>query len=165
MTELLAAIGGAVLFAIIMVFTMRRFMIRPYRMHASFETVCANVEKAIKSVPGWGHPLPDWDFHKAVSNTHYFKNLAKKRIFFVCKAEYANGIVDKFHHMGAMMPCAWAIYETRKGEVFLSKMNIALMSKMFFGNVIGKNMAKVACEEHQMMKELHRLIAKPQAAV
>ena len=30
---------------------------------------------------------------------------------------------------------------------------------MFFGNVIGKNMGKVAKEEHQMMDKLRRLVA------
>ena len=161
---LISAFGGAIVFAAIMVFVMRRYMIVAHRMNAPYETVCANIEKAIKTVPGWGHPLPDWDFHGAVSKTHYFDNLVKKRLFFVCKAEYANGIVNKFPHMGAMMPCAWAIYETRKGEVFLSKMNIGLMSKMFMGNVIGSNMGKVAKEEHLMLKELNRLIALSNAA-
>ena len=147
----------------LVMWAMRRYMIVAHRIHASYEVVCDNVEKAIKSVPGWGHPISDWDFHAAVSKTHYFDNLTKKRIFFVCKAEYANRIVDKFHHMGAMMPCAWAIYETKKGEVYLSKMNIGLMSKMFIGNVIGTNMGKVAREEHIMIAELHRLIKEQQA--
>lgn len=164
-TILISALGGAVLFGAIMVYVMRSYMIVAYRMHASYETVCANIEKAVKSVSGWGHPLVDWDFHGAVSKTHSFKTLSKKRIFFVCKAEYANGIVDKFPHMGAMMPCAWAIYETRKGEVFLSKMNIALMSKMFMGNIIGVNMGKVAKEEHLMLNELRRLIAHPKTVL
>ena len=165
MTIFLSILGGAVLMAILVVIAMRQKMIVAYHMDASFETVCDNIEKAIATVPGWGHPIPNWDFHGAVSKTHYFENLKKKRIFFICKAEYANGIVDKFHHMGAMMPCAWAIYETTKGGVYLSKMNIGLMSKLFFGNVIGSNMGKVAKEEHQIMNELRRLIAEQPATV
>jgi uncharacterized protein (DUF302 family) len=155
---ILAVIGGFVLCGIITIFAMRRYMVVAYRFDAPYEVVRENIEKAIKAVPGWGHPISDWDFHAAVSKTHYFDNLAKKRIFFVCKAEYANGIVDKFHHMGAMMPCAWALYETRSGEVYLSKLNIGLMSKLFFGNIIGKNMGKVAREEHVMLNELRRLV-------
>lgn len=143
----------------LVMWVMRRYMIVASRMHATYEVVCENIEEAIQSVPGWGHPLPDWDFHSAVSKTHYFDNLKKKRIFFVCKAEYANRIVDKFHHMGAMMPCAWAVYETKKGEVYLSKMNISLMSKMFMGNIIGSTMGKVGREESQILAELRRLIA------
>lgn len=157
---LIGAAIGALIVAGAFILGMRLLMIRPYRIHAPFETVCSNIEKAIKSVGGWGHPLPDWDFHSAVSKTHYFDSIAKKRIFFICKAEYANRIVDRFPHMGAMMPCAWAIYEMRDGKVYVAKMNIAMMSKMFFGNVIGSTMGKVAKEEHQMMKELRRLVAQ-----
>ncbi|MBN2456115.1 MAG: DUF302 domain-containing protein [Sedimentisphaerales bacterium] len=158
-TIVMSAIGGALLLSALMMFVMRRYMICAYKMDAPYDKVCTKIEEAIKSVPGWGHPLPDWDFHAAVNKTHYFNNLKKKRIFFICKAEYANRIVDNYHHMGAMMPCAWAVYETMKGEVFMSKMNIALMSKMFLGNIIGSTMSKVGHEEHQMLKELHRLLA------
>ena len=149
---IISGLAGAILVVAVFLFAMRKYMIRAYRIDAPFDRVCDKVEEAIQSVPGWGHPIPSWDFHKAVSKTHYFKNLTNKRIFFICKAEYANRIVDKYHHMGAMMPCAWAIYETHKGKVFISKMNIAMMGKMFIGNVIGSTMGKVAREEHQMIQ-------------
>jgi len=155
-----AVLAGAIGMGVLIAAVMRKYMIRAYVMNAPYEVVCNNIEKAIKAVPGWGHPLPDWDFHGAVSKTHYFDNLKKKRIFFICKAEYANAIVDEYHHMGAMMPCAWAVYETNDAKVYISKMNIGLMSKMFVGNIIGTTMGKVAREEHQMMGELNRLIAE-----
>lgn len=159
MNNLIAsAVAGAILMAILIVYIMRKYMIRAYKIEAPFDVVCEKIEEAILSVPGWVHPLSDWNFHGAVSKTHYFDNLVNKRIFFICKAEYANLIVDKYHKMGAMMPCAWAIYETRKGEVFLSKINIALMGKLFWGNLIGSTMGKVAREEHQMIKKLHELV-------
>lgn len=158
-TVIISALTGAVVMGMLIMWAMRRYMIVAYKMDAPYEVVCDNIEKAIKSVPGWGHPLPDWDFHGAVSKTHYFDNLKKKRIFFVCKAEYANRIVDKFHHMGAMMPCAWSVYEDRSGDVYISKMNIPLMSKMFAGNIIGSTMGRVGREEHHMIAELRRLIA------
>ena len=157
-TTIISGIVGAVLMTAFILFVMRKYMIRAYKIDAPFEAACDNIETAVKSVDGWVHPMPDWDFHAAVSKSHFFNNLAKKRIFFICKAKYANRIVDKYHHMGAMMPCAWAIYETQKGEVYLSKMNIALMSKVFFGNIIGSTMAKVAREEQQMMKKLQELL-------
>ena len=159
----IGAVTGAAAMAAAFVFVMRRYMIRPYRIDASFESVCDNVEKAIRSVGGWGHPLPDWDFHGAVARTHYFDNIRKKRIFFVCKAEYANRIVDRFPHMGAMMPSTGSIYETTDGRVYVAKMNIGLMSRMFLGNVIGSTMSLVAREEHTMLRELRRLVAQTPA--
>jgi uncharacterized protein (DUF302 family) len=161
---LLAILTGGILMAAIFVFVMRNHMIRTYRLDAPFEAVCECIEKAVKSVDGWGHPIPDWDFHKVVSKNHYFKHLKKKKIFFVCKAEYANRIVDKFPHMGAMMPCTWSVYETADGKVHVAKMNVGLMGKMFFGNVIGSTMGLVAREEHTMIKELRRLLQEEKAA-
>ena len=120
----LSVLVGVVGMGALVVWVMRRYMITAYPINAPYEIVCDNIEKAISSVPGWGHPLPDWDFHSAVAKTHYFDNLRKKRIFFVCKAEYANRIVNEFPHMGAMMPCAWSVYERANGSVYLSKMNI-----------------------------------------
>lgn len=140
------------------IFVMRGYMITTRKIDAPFDQVCAALEKASTSVPGWGHPIPNWNFHSAVAKTHCFERLSKKKIFFICKAEYANRIVDKFHHMGAMMPCSWSVYETTKGEVFLAKMNIGLMSRLFFGNIIGSTMAKVAREEQLIMTRLHQLL-------
>ncbi|HPA79134.1 MAG TPA: DUF302 domain-containing protein [Kiritimatiellia bacterium] len=164
MNMILYLLAGAAGAAALFVAAMRMGMIRKYRMHARFEDVCENIEKAVKSVDGWGHPIPDWDFHQVVSKQHYFDNLKKKKIFFVCKAKYANRIVDRFPHMGAMMPCTWSVYETADGKVYVAKMNIALMSKMFLGNVIGSTMSLVASEEHNMIRELRRLLGKRAAA-
>ena len=55
------------------------------------------------------------------------------------------------------MPCPWAVYETKNGEVYIAKMNIALMSKMYFG-VIGKVMKEVAETEKEMFSKIRRLV-------
>ncbi len=157
----LSILAGAAVVTSLFIFAMRKYMITAKKIDASFEQVCINIEKAVKTVPGWGHPMPDWDFHAAVGKTHYFDNLAKKRIFFICNAGYASRIVDKFHHMGAMMPCAWSVYETATGEVYIAKMNIGLMSKMLFGNILGSTMGKVAREERVILRELNRLLREP----
>lgn len=158
------ALAGAFLTAAIILFTMRGFMIKKIKMNAPFEEVCSRLETAVGKVPGWGQPLPGWDFHGAVSKTRQFRTLARKKIYFVCKAEYASRIVEKFHHMGAMMPCTWSVYENDKGEVFIAKMNIGLMSKVFFGNIIGRTMGRVAREERQILEELQRLTASTQTS-
>ncbi len=162
MEMVVAGIAGFILAIIIFVVLMRRYMIVEHKVDAPYDIVCKNIEQAIKAVPGWVHPIPDWDLHGAVSKHYCFNNIKNKRVFFLCKAEYANAIVDKHHHMGAMMPCAWGVYETNDGEVFLAKMNIGFMSKVFIGNIIGKMMGKVAKEEKIMFKELDRLVKEAQ---
>lgn len=76
---ILSILAGILACALAVMVLMRRYMIVAYRFDAPYETVCRAIEKAVKTVPGWGHPIPDWDFHSAVNKTHYFKNLAKKR--------------------------------------------------------------------------------------
>jgi len=154
-------LAGVVLSALIILLAMRGYMIKKIRIEAPFEEVCSRLEDAVKSVSGWGQPLPSWDFHATVSKTREFHTLSRKRIFFVCKAEYASRIVERYHHMGAMMPCTWSVYENQKGEVFIAKMNIGLMSKVFFGNIIGRTMSLVAGEETRILENLQGRLAAP----
>ncbi|HOO77244.1 MAG TPA: DUF302 domain-containing protein [bacterium] len=161
MYALPAFAAGAVAAAAVFVYVMRNFMIKTVRIEATFEDVCRRLGDAVTSVPGWGLPLPDWDFYSVVSSKHAFSNVVKKRLFFVCKSLYANRIVDRHPWMGAMMPCTWAVYETGNGDVFISKMNIGLMSKMFMGSIIGSTMTKVAEEEHRILTALNRLLEAP----
>jgi hypothetical protein len=51
------------------------------------------------------------------------------------------------------MPCTWPVYETASGEVYIAKMNIALISKMYFG-VIGERMRGVAETEKKMLEKI-----------
>ena len=51
------------------------------------------------------------------------------------------------------MPCRVGVYETKDGQVYISEMNIRLMSKMF-GGIIEKVMGRVAEEEEEMLKDI-----------
>ena len=51
------------------------------------------------------------------------------------------------------MPCSWAVYETTDGKVYISKMNIALMSMVYPG-FIGKIMKDVAQTEKAMLSKI-----------
>ncbi len=51
------------------------------------------------------------------------------------------------------MPCRISIYETYAGEVYISRMNIGLMSKLF-GGKIEEVMAKVAAEEASIVERI-----------
>ena len=49
------------------------------------------------------------------------------------------------------MPCRMVVYEDSNGEVYVSRLNIALMSKMF-GGVIEEVMSGVAKDEADILK-------------
>ena len=53
----------------------------------------------------------------------------------------------------AIMPCRIGVYETVDGRVFISEMNMGLMSKMF-GGTIAEVMGGVAEEEKEMLRDI-----------
>jgi uncharacterized protein (DUF302 family) len=75
----------------------------------------------------------------------------------LCKPKYAGEILsdDERKRVLAMMPCRIGVYESDRGDVFITQMNTGLMSKMF-GGVVEKVMAEVSAEEHQMLNPLIR---------
>jgi len=76
---------------------------------------------------------------------------------FVCKPHHANRVLQVDPSLGAIMPCTWAVYETTEGKVYIAKMNIALMSKMYFG-VIGEVMKDVARTEEKMLRKIKSIL-------
>ena len=76
-------------------------------------------------------------------------------MYFVCKPQHANSVLSVEPKMGGIMPCTWAVYETTDGEVYIAKMNIGLMSKLFSG-VIGKVMKDVAQTEEEMLSKIRK---------
>lgn len=157
MYQVLFLVAGLVLASAAILYMMRHFMIVSHRLDCSFEAASDSLEAAVTSVDGWGMPMPSFDFLGAIQKRVALRNVRKQRLFFVCKGEYAGRIVDAHPWVGAMMPCTWALYEMRDGTVRLAKFNIALMSKVFFGSVIGRTMALVAREEHEMLERLKAL--------
>ena len=73
----------------------------------------------------------------------------------LCQADHAYNILknDIDKKVTAIMPCRIGVYEDKDGKVFVSGMNMGLMSKMFGGN-IAKVMSGVAEEEHRILKDV-----------
>ena len=74
-------------------------------------------------------------------------------IHFVCNANHACAMLGTSPVFSGMMPCSWAIYEEADGTVYIAKMNVGLMSKMYFGKV-GAIMKEVVKAEETMMQKL-----------
>jgi len=154
MAWMVGFLAGVLVTGALVLAAFRKAMISKFRVDAPFDKVCENVEAAITSVHGWAIPVPMWSAHAAISKHYPFKNLKNLKVFFSCKAEYANRILEQFPFMAGVMPCSWAVYETMDGQVYIAKMNIPLMAKVFAGNVVGRTMAAVGREEEQMRAAL-----------
>jgi uncharacterized protein (DUF302 family) len=150
-----AFFAGVVLTVAVIMLAMRNLMMEEENAEGSFEEVCRRLEKSIESTSGWGNPVESLDISEDLAQKgQELKNVRKMRNYFLCKAPYAARILDRFPFVSSMMPCSWGVYEKQDGQVYVARMNIPLMSKMFMGNIIGSTMGKVGQEEDEMIEKI-----------
>ena len=117
-----------------------------------FESTTLAVENSIKE-HGWMLPKV-YDLQASLHKAGY-DDMTKMKIFSLCQPEHAYNILspDADKRVSAIMPCRVRVYEDHSGKVFVTGMNLGLMSKMFGGN-IAKVMGKVSSEEHEILKDI-----------
>jgi uncharacterized protein (DUF302 family) len=145
---------GVVLCALLMVSVFPKMMLLVDKSNYDFEETYSKLENSILE--------HDWDIQRVYEiqecMSHYgYDGMKKLSIFSFCKANYVNEILkdDKDKRVSAIMPCRISVYETNDGEVYISRMNIGLMSKLF-GGKIEEVMAKVAAEEASIVERIIR---------
>ena len=84
-----------------------------------------------------------------------FEDAPRVKVMELCHATHTHDILSKEDDMfiSAIMPCRMAVYEKSNGDVFISKMNIGLMSK-FFGENVEKVMEQVAVEDENILANI-----------
>ena len=133
---------------------MRKLMVVPHRSHRSFEDTCRAIEEVIPGHKGWGFPIETWNFYETFLKKNLVpRGMRKLKVYFVCNAALASDVISDTPSMAGIMPCSWAVYEMDDGSVWLSKMNIALMSKMF-GGVIRRAMTEVARMDEVFLRQV-----------
>ncbi len=153
---LLGALAGAIIAAVAFAATLQAKMVVSHKAKGTFEEVCNRLEEAVAGpdANGWGIPFAAWNFYQSqIEKDFKLDNLKECRIYPVCKSAYANEVVREQPHWAGIMPCSWAIYQTKDGQVYISKMNIGLMSMMMTG-LIGRVMKKVSQEEHVLLERV-----------
>jgi len=75
----------------------------------------------------------------------------------LCSPELAQQVLsqDDARVVSSLMPCRVAVYEKSNGDVVLSRMNTALMSKMF-GGVVASVMGNATAETEQIFSPLEK---------
>ncbi len=133
---------------------LRAKMISNVKSKYNFEETCKKIEEVVPKGEGWGFPIPAWEFYESqIKKNLKYDNIKNCKIYFVCKSKYANQVVSDDPKWSGIMPCSWSVYELTNGDVYVAKMNIPLMSKMFTG-VLGTVMSKVAKEEEEFIKAI-----------
>ena len=118
-----------------------------------FDETVAALEKRIPE-HGWvvsgGEPI---DMNKAMAK-HGVAFEPRIKIVKLCKPEYAKSVLTSDRHISCMMPCSMAVWESDDGKVYLSEMNMALMARMFGGNIAKIMGGNVVEEEEKILEGL-----------
>ena len=113
---------------------MRTRMVTAHRSRRTFEETCAAIEQEVPAAEGWGFPIETWNFYETFRKKDLVPDRFRKlKVYFVCNAGLASKMLSHTPAFVGMMPCSWAVYELDDGSVWLSKMNVGLMSRMFSG--------------------------------
>lgn len=153
-TLMVGAVLGAVVAAAVGVRLMRSKMVIAGRSGASFEETCERIERVVPAGDGWSFPMPSLDMHaKLAAKGQAPQGIRRIRLFFVCKPALAKRVLSDSPQMAAIMPCSWAVYELEDGGVWLAKMNIPMMARMFSGEVAAA-MGEVAAAEERFLAEV-----------
>ena len=77
------------------------------------------------------------------------------KVFSVCKPEIAHQILGRGHEriVSALMPCRLAVYESKDGKTYISRLNAGLFSK-FLGKNIKKAMVEASIDNEKILESL-----------
>ena len=144
---------GFVLCGIVVFTAMPSLMVVTRECKLGFDETVAALEKRIPE-HGWvvsgGQPI---DMNKSMAK-HGVTFKPRVKLVKLCNAEYAKSVLTTDRHISCMMPCSMAVWEGDDGKVYLSEMNMALMAKMFGGNVAKVMGEKVVHDEEEMLQGL-----------
>jgi uncharacterized protein (DUF302 family) len=145
--ELIWIIVGMFLMGLIVWFTMPLLMLVKHKSKLSYEETVTTLSENLNKKQDW-KVLTVNDYKKS---TEAFVILEQTASINIYNPRYASRILadDKDRGVTAFMPLGIGVYEDKKGQVFVSKLNIELLGKMFGGTisevmgVAGKDLGEV----------------------
>jgi len=145
---LIGLVAGAVLTGAVVVTAMPKMMIVTEESQLGFDETVAALEQAIPE-HGWVVSTVS-DMNKSMAR-HGVEFGPRVKLVKLCKPEYAQSVLTTDRHVSTLMPCTFAVWEGDDGKVYLSKMNMPLMARMFGGNIAKVMGGSVARDEHAIL--------------
>ena len=122
-------VGGILISLIATVFTMRSSMVVPEPSSKTFEATCEAIEEVVPAAAGWSFPMESFDMSAKLSAKGGLPDNVKRiRLYFLCNPKIAKTVLGAQPKLTAIMPCSWSVYELADGSVWVSHMNISMMS-------------------------------------
>lgn len=150
---LVGVLVGAVLCGLILWVVMPSAMIVTHESELGFDETVAALENSIEE-QGWVVSRV-MDMNASMAK-HGVEFTPRVKLVKLCKPEYAKSVLTTDRHVSTLMPCTFAVWEGDDGEVYLSKMNMGLMAKMFGGNIADVMGGKVVRDERAILSGIVR---------
>jgi uncharacterized protein (DUF302 family) len=144
---LIWVIAGMFLMGLIVWFTMPLLMLIKLKSKLTYDETISVIGENLKKKQDWKVLVVN-DYQKS---TEAFIHLERVGSVNICNPRYVSKILadDKNRGVTAFMPLGLGVYEDKKGQVFVSKLNIGLLGKMFGGTIsevmgaAGKDLSEV----------------------
>jgi len=136
-TNVLLVLGGVLigflLMGLVVWFTMPSLMLIKHKSNRSYDDTQSILSEGFPKKQDW-HLLKITDYQE---NTAPFGAMERVCSINVCNPRYAWQILSDDANRGvtAFMPLAVGIYEDKKGQVFVSQLNVRLLGMMFGGTI------------------------------
>ena len=130
---IIGTIAGLLLMGLVVWFTMPSLMLIKHRSNRDYNQTLTTLSESLQKKQDW-HLLKLTDYQES---TAAFGSLEKVCSLSVCNPRYASKILTDDANRGvtAFMPLAVGIYENKRGEVFVSQLNVKLLGMMFGGTI------------------------------
>src|SRR4030042_6351170 len=141
-TNALLLIGGVLigmlLIGLVVWFTMPSLMWIKHKSNRSYDDTLSILSEDFQKKLDW-QILKITDYQESTANFGAMERVCSVN---VCNPRYASKILNNDQNRGvtAFMPLAIGVYEDRKGQVFVSQLNVGLLG-MLFGGTIGHVMS------------------------
>ena len=126
-------LAGMLLMGLIVWFTMPSLMLIKHKSNRSYDETVAVLSETLKKKQDW-RVLTVNDYQKS---TAAFGAMERVGSVTICNLRYASKILanDADRGVTAFMPLGLGVYEDKKGQVFVSQLNVGLLGMMFGGTI------------------------------
>jgi uncharacterized protein (DUF302 family) len=145
---LVGLVAGVLLTGAAVVTAMPNMMIVTHESRLGFDETISALEKGIPE-HGWVVSTV-MDMNKSMAR-HGVDFAPRVKLVKLCNPEHAKSVLTTDRHVSTLMPCTFAVWEGDDGKVYLSKMNMGLMARMFGGNIAKVMGGDVARDERTIL--------------
>lgn len=124
---------GMLLMGLIVWFTMPSLMLITHKSSRGYDDTVAVLGEALQKKQDW-RVLTVNDYQKTTASFGAMERVGSMNI---CNPRYASKILanDADRGVTAFMPLALGVFEDKKGQVYVSQLNVGLLGMMFGGTI------------------------------